>query len=58
MGSSPGGYENHNIKVLVSDNQGGELLVPFTVKITQEKRTTKFKKKQSNREKTIPNKPE
>jgi Putative Ig domain len=29
----PGDTENHNIQVLISDNQGGELLAPFTLKI-------------------------
>ena len=41
----PGDTENHNIKVLISDNQGGELLVPFTLKITQEKKNNKVQEK-------------
>jgi hypothetical protein len=40
-----GDTENHNIKVLVSDNQGGELLVPFTLKISPEKENKKIQQK-------------
>ncbi len=41
----PGYTGNQNIKVLISDNQGGELLAPFTLKINLEKENNKVQEK-------------
>lgn len=41
----PGDTGNHNIKVLISDNQGGELFAPFTIKIKFIEEPDKVQKK-------------